>query len=216
MKFKAVIFDLDGTLLDTIEDIKVTMNSALRRYNYPEFSVEEYKYFVGKGVDNLIREVMKTASIPSSAFKGLKEAYYEIYKHQATINTKLYEGMSSLLSELKTKNISLNVLSNKPHSQTVEVIKHYFGDKVFDFVYGKKEDFSPKPDPASALDLTKALGIQPEEVLYIGDTETDILTAKNAGFYSVGVLWGFRKEDELVRAGACEIVKHPLEILDLL
>ncbi|MGD9761232.1 MAG: HAD family hydrolase [Candidatus Izemoplasmatales bacterium] len=216
MKFKAVIFDLDGTLLDTIEDIKITMNLALKRYNYPEFSVEEYKYFVGKGVDNLIREVMKTASIPVSAFKDLKVAYYEIYKEQATVNTKLYDGISDLLAELKKNNVSLNVLSNKPHHQTVEVIKHFFGEDVFDLVYGKKEDFSPKPDPASALDLTNALGIKPEDVLYVGDTETDILTAKNAGFYSVGVLWGFRKADELIRAGACKIVKHPLEILNLM
>jgi len=216
MKYKAVIFDLDGTLLDTIEDIKITMNLALKRYNYPEFSVEEYKYFVGKGVDNLISEVIKTASIPSSAFRDLKEAYYEIYKNQATINTKLYDGISELIKELKANGISLNVLSNKPHSQTVEVIRHYFGEGVFDLVYGKKEDFSPKPDPASALDLTKALGITPTEVLYVGDTETDILTAKNAGFYSVGVLWGFRKEDELVNADASKIVKHPLEILNLM
>lgn len=215
MRFKAVIFDLDGTLLDTIEDIKETMNQVLREYNYQEYSQEEYKYFVGKGVDNLIKEVMKSGNIEQEAFAKLKKGYYEVYIKQATVNTKIYDGISELLTELKQKGISLNVLSNKPHSQTIEVIKHYFDDNVFDLVYGKKEEFLPKPHPDSASDLVANLNLNPEEILYVGDTETDMFTAKNAKFYSIGVLWGFRKKEELVNAGADKIVENPTEILEL-
>lgn len=215
MKFKAVIFDLDGTLLDTIEDIKITMNKALAKYDYPQFSTEEYKYFVGKGVDNLIKQVIKAGNINENAFSELKKDYYEIYKEQSIINTKIYDGISELIRILKDKQISVNVLSNKPHIQTVAVIDYYFDKGTFDLVYGKKEEFLPKPDANSALDLVKNLKIKIDEVLYVGDTETDMLTAKNSGFFSVGVLWGFRKETELRNAGANVIVNHPLEILDL-
>lgn len=216
MKFKAVIFDLDGTLLDTIEDIKITMNKALSRYNYPQFSTEEYKYFVGKGVDNLIRQVIKAGNIDEKAFDNLKKDYYEIYEKQSTVNTKIYEGINELINILKSRKISVNVLSNKPHGQTVDVINYYFETGTFDFVYGKKEEFLPKPDASSALDLVNNLAIKSEEVLYVGDTETDMLTAQNSGFFSVGVLWGFRKEDELINSGAKKIVSHPLEIIKLL
>ncbi|MDT8336779.1 MAG: HAD family hydrolase, partial [Candidatus Izemoplasmatales bacterium] len=210
-----VIFDLDGTLLDTIEDIKETLNQVLRKYNYSEFSTEEYKYFVGKGVDNLIKQVINVGNIDSEAFYKLKSGYYDVYVKQSTVNTKIYEGITELLTELKQIGISLNVLSNKPHSQTIEVIKHYFGDDIFDLVYGKKEEFLPKPHPDSASDLIANLKLNPEEILYVGDTETDMFTANNAGFYSVGVLWGFRKEEELINAGANKIVENPLEILEL-
>lgn len=215
MKFKAVIFDLDGTLLDTIEDIKITMNLSLRKFGYPEFSTEEYKYFVGKGVDNLIRQVIKAGNIDDTAFEKLKKSYYDIYHEQSKINTRAYAGIRELLDELKAKGISLNVLSNKPHSQTVDVIRHYFKEDIFDEVYGKKEEFSPKPNPESAWDLIEKLVLNKEDILYVGDTETDIFTAKNAGLFSVGVLWGFRKEEELIAAGADAIVKNPLEILNL-
>ena len=216
MKYKAVIFDLDGTLLDTIEDIKITMNKALAKYDYPQFSTEEYKYFVGKGVDNLIKQVIKVGNINDDAFFSLKDDYYEIYKEQSIINTKVYDGINELIKALREKQISVNVLSNKPHIQTIAVIDYYFEKETFDFVYGKKEQFLPKPDASSAIDLIINLNISPDEVLYVGDTETDMLTAKNSGFYSVGVLWGFRKEQELIKAGANKIVSHPLEILNLL
>lgn len=216
MRYKAVIFDLDGTLLDTIEDIKETMNRALRKYGYKEYSLEEYKYFVGKGVDHLIRRTMEEGNIPDEKFLDIKNAYFEIYKDQSKVNTGVYEGINDLLKELKKTGVKLAVLSNKPHVQTIDVINYYFDDCVFNYVYGKKDNFFPKPDPNSALDLIGNLGVKQEEVLYVGDTETDVLTSKNAKFCSVGVLWGFRKKDELVNAGADFIVEKPLEILDLI
>lgn len=212
MKYKAVIFDLDGTLLDTIDDIAETLNFVLRSKKLKEFSVDEYKYFVGKGVDNLIKQVIKKGNFDQSLFDELKAGYYEVYKQQATITTRIYPGVSDLLKSLKGQGLSLNVLSNKPHSQTIEVISYYFGDSTFDLVYGKKTEFLPKPDQASILDILRVLQLNPEEVLYVGDTEVDIQTAKNAKISSVGVLWGFRTANELKTAGADYLVSDPHEI----
>ncbi|MFA7076049.1 MAG: HAD family hydrolase [Candidatus Izemoplasmatales bacterium] len=216
MKYNTMIFDLDGTLLDTIKDIQETMNQVMRINGYPEYSVEEYKYFVGSGVDILIQRVMRTSKIPDNMFPILKEGYYEVYAKQSKINTKVYDGILDLINELKSENISVNVLSNKPHTQTLDVINYYFKAGTFDLIYGKKEEFSPKPDPSSAFDLISSLGVKPEEVIYVGDTEIDIQTSKNAGFLSVGVLWGFRKKEELLQAGSDVIVENPLDIMRLI
>lgn len=216
MKYKAVIFDLDGTLLDTIEDIKETMNSVLIKYGYQTFSVEEYKYFVGKGVDHLIKEVMREADIKDGEFSKLKSGYYEVYKTQSKIFTKVYDGIKELITELKTMGLSINVLSNKPHVQTIDVIDYYFPKNTFNLVYGKKEEFLAKPAPDSALDIINKLNVKPTEVIYVGDTETDMFTAINSNFYSVGCLWGFRKKEELINAGADVLVEKPEEILKLI
>jgi phosphoglycolate phosphatase len=216
MKYKAVIFDLDGTLLDTIDDIADSTNKALETYGYPQFSVDEYKYFVGKGVDHLIKSVIKAGNIEEEAFVKIKEKYFEIYEKQGLINTKIYKGINELLNYLLEKKISINILSNKPQIQTDKVIDYYFDKNIFTLVYGKKVEFLPKPDPSSANDLVKKLGLDAKDVLYVGDTETDIFTAKNASFESVGVLWGFRKRTELVNAGADYIVEEPSEIVALL
>lgn len=216
MKYKAVIFDLDGTLLDTIDDIAISTNKALDYFGYPQFSVEEYKYFVGKGVDHLIKSVIKAGSIEEEAFTKIKEKYFEIYEKQGLIKTEVYSGINVLLDFLVTNKISINILSNKPQVQTDKVIEHYFDKNIFAQVYGKRDEFLPKPDPSSAKDLIKKLGVEAKDVLYIGDTETDIFTAKNANFKAVGVLWGFRKKAELKQAGADYIVKEPDEIKALI
>ncbi len=215
MKYKAVIFDLDGTLLDTIRDIQVTMNKVLDKYYFPQFSVEDYFYFVGDGVDKLIVRVIEAAKIDPGMFEVLKADYYQIYQEQSKIHTKIYPGIELLLEGLMDLGISINVLSNKPHIQTIDVIDYYFNSQIFTLVYGKKEEFLPKPANDSALDMIRLLGLSCDEVLYVGDTSVDILTARNSGFTSVGVLWGFRIEEELVSAGADYIVHNPLEILEI-
>lgn len=216
MKFKAVIFDLDGTLLDTIVDIKNTMNLVLDKYHYPQFSVDDYKYFVGDGVDKLILRIIETAKINLEMFETIKKDYYEVYKQQSKVHTKIYDGIELLLKKLKALNISINVLSNKPHIQTIDVINYYFDSETFTCVYGKKDEFLPKPANESAINMLDQLGLSNQDILYVGDTSVDILTAKNSGFKSVGVLWGFRKESELRNAGADYIVSEPKEILDII
>ncbi len=216
MKCRAVLFDLDGTLLDTIEDIKMTMNQALKKNGFETFSVQDYKQFVGKGVDLLIRKVMEVLAVDKSMFDVLKRDYFEIYKSQSKVNTKIYQGIKELLYELKKMGISVNVLSNKPHLQTIDVIDYYFESSVFDVVYGKKENYLPKPAPDLALNLIERINVLPEETIYVGDTSVDILTAKNAGFKSIGVLWGFRDRLELLEAKSDFIVDKPEQILEII
>jgi phosphoglycolate phosphatase len=212
MKYKAVIFDLDGTLLDTISDISDSFNATLKKYNYPTFSEEKYKYFVGKGIDVLIHRIMERLEMADSEFEKLKQGYIEEYAIRHNAKTKVYSGIMDLLNELKRDKVKVSILSNKPHFQTIEVIQYYFKNFDFDLVYGKKPEFDIKPNPASALDLIAKLNLSAEDVLYIGDTDTDIETAINASFTSVGVLWGFRKKLELINAGANYIVEKPIDI----
>ncbi|XMB71823.1 HAD family hydrolase [Mycoplasmatota bacterium WC30] len=215
MLYKAVIFDLDGTLLDTISDIADSVNSALKKLNYQVFSEDEYKYFAGRGIDELIYAVMKKGKIESSEFANIKTGYIEEYANKHNSKTKLFPGIMELLEGLKENNISVNILSNKPHFQTKTVIEHYFKDFKLDQVFGKKPEFEIKPNPESALEMVKLLGLQTNDILYVGDTNTDIQTAKNANFDSIGVLWGFRDEKELIESGADFIVDKPKNILKI-
>ncbi len=216
MRYKAVIFDLDGTLLDTIKDIADSFNHVLEKHNYATFAEEDYKYFVGMGIDILVQKIIAASNLPATDFEVLKKEYYNTYNANQANNTKPYHGITSLLKQLNDKNISINVLSNKPHSQALSVVKHYFPDIKFEYIYGKKTDFPIKPDPKSVNEIIGSLKLEHSEILYIGDTVTDMETAKNAGLTSVGVLWGFRKEAELVSAGADFIVEEPMQILGIL
>jgi phosphoglycolate phosphatase len=215
MHYKAVIFDLDGTLLDTISDISDSVNEVLRNNGYKEFGTEDYKYFVGKGVDVLIHTIIEKDNIPKEMFSKIRKEYIETYDKRSGIKTKPYSGIMSLLSSLHENNVRINILSNKPHHQVLQVVYNYFQDIDFDFVYGKKPEFEIKPNPTSVLEIVDKLGVKKEEILYVGDTSTDMLTAFNANLDSVGVLWGFRKRPELEEAHAKYIVKEPTEILDI-
>lgn len=216
MKYKAIIFDLDGTLLNTIEDIADSFNAVLETLNYQTYDYEAYKYFVGKGIDNLIEQILIAGKLDHAEFDNLKAGYMKEYALRQRNKTRPYPGIMDLFSDLKQIDFSVNVLSNKPHFQTVDVVKYYFDDYPFTQVYGKKPEFRIKPYPESALDLLSKLGLKSEDILYVGDTKTDIETAINAGFDSVGVLWGFRTEKELREAGAKYIVRKPNEIYQII
>lgn len=212
MNYKAIIFDLDGTLLDTISDITDSFNAVLEKANYHTFREEDYKYFAGKGIDVLITSVIDKGELDPSFFNQLKLGYIEEYALRQNNKTKIFDGLMEVLVSLRKKGVSLNILSNKPHFQTVKVVNHYFPNFEFDQVYGKKPEFEIKPNPESAFDLIKNLNLHPKDILYIGDTNVDIQTAVNAKFKSVGVLWGFRPKEELVKAGADYIVSKPNDI----
>lgn len=215
MRYEAVIFDLDGTLLNTIEDIADSFNAVLRKRGYNTFTVQDYKYFVGKGVNVLIQRAMKEDEIQADLFAQIKKEYYEEYGAKSAVKTKPYEGIMKFLNDLEGNSVRINVLSNKPHSQTLTVMNNYFKNINFDNVYGKKEEFPIKPNPESAFDIIEKLAINKEKILYVGDTLTDMLTAKNAGLDSVGVLWGFRNRKELEEHDAKYIVSRPEEILKI-
>nr|WP_269090624.1 HAD family hydrolase [Aliarcobacter butzleri] len=211
---KTLIFDLDGTLLDSIEDIAVSMNKVLESLNLPIHKIEDYKYFVGSGVDVLVENALGNHSqeIKDEVIKRFKVEY----DGKLHLKTLPYDGIYDLLNELKKLNCNLAVLSNKPHEFTVSYVNHFFKDYDFKEIHGQKADIPKKPHPIAAINIAKALNIACEEIYFIGDTKVDMQTAKNAKMKAIGVLWGFRDEKELKEFGADFIVKHPLEILNII
>ena len=212
---KSIIFDLDGTLLNTLEDLANACNYALTTLGYKTHEVEKYKTFVGNGryklVERMLPEDRRDMENIEKALK-LFDTYYE--KHMIDM-TKPYDGIMEMLDSLINRGINIAVVSNKPHEFTTEVVKNYFGDR-FKVVYGHKKNTKEKPDPWAVLEVIEEFNVNKDECLYIGDSEIDINTAKNAGVKSVGVEWGFRGKGELEAAGANYIVNKPEQILEIL
>jgi len=216
MRFKAVLFDLDGTLLDTIEDLGDSMNSVLARNSYPVHDIEAYKYFVGDGVRNLVlRALPEDKRSPEEIDRSLAAMQAE-YAVRWADKTVPYPGIASLLDGLAEKGLKCAVLSNKPDAFTKQIIDKLLSGWTFSPVFGERQGVPKKPDPAGALEIARILDVRPEECLYIGDSGVDMKTANAAGMYAVGVLWGFRKKDELLENGARVLVAEPTEILKLL
>ncbi|MFP4162937.1 MAG: HAD family hydrolase [Chitinispirillaceae bacterium] len=213
MKYKAVMFDLDGTLLDTIDDLAESMNSVLAKLGYPQHSVDKYRHFVGDGMVKLAQRVLPDAD--EDVVSTCLEAMREEYGRRWDLKTLPYPGIVQMLDELKERGLILTVFSNKPDGFTKMVVSHYFGDERFRVVMGAKH-FPTKPDPSGALHISEQVGVTPEEFLYVGDTDTDMRTAVAAGMFPVGVAWGFRTEQELTQAGAELIVRKPQELSDAL
>ena len=214
---KAVIFDLDGTLSDSIHSIKYCADRALEPLGYGPFSEEQYKYFVGDGVVNLIKRALAAGGDEEGIH--LEEAlarYRELFAVDCMYQVKPYDGIPELLQALKERGIRLAVLSNKPHAETIRVIETLFGSDTFDVLQGQVEGVPIKPDPAGAFCIMEQLGLKPEDVLYLGDTATDMKTGKGAGAFTVGALWGFRTREELEESHADAIIEHPLELLQSL
>lgn len=214
---KAVIFDLDGTLSDSIHSIKYCADRAVAPLGYGPFSTEQYKYFVGDGVVNLIKRVLAAGGDTEGAhLEETLARYRELFAVDCMYQVKPYDGIPELLQELKKKGIRLAVLSNKPHAETVRVIEILFGKDTFDVLQGQVDGVPIKPDPAGVFRILEQLGLKPEDALYLGDTATDMQTGKGAGAFIVGALWGFRTREELEKSHADAIIAHPLELLQYL
>jgi len=215
MKFKAVVFDLDGTLLDTLDDLADSMNHVLAKYSYPVHEVDAYKYFVGNGLRELVRKTFPEGfRDDENVDHGLSELREE-YSSRWSSKTKPYEGIAGLLNALADKGLKMAVLSNKADDFTKLMVRKLLPDWNFNLVFGERNGVPRKPDPAGALEIASSLGIQPQECLYLGDTGVDMRTAVSAGMYPIGVLWGFRKAEELVENGAKVLIANPATVLDL-
>lgn len=213
--FRAVLFDLDGTLADTLAAIAGVANFALRKLGLPDHPVDAYKRFVGDGITMLAERVLPPAALARDAAlrERLLAAMRERYEAHVLDDVRVYDGIAETLAALQERGAALGVLSNKPDDLTTRTIAGLGLAHRFRCVRGQRDDVPRKPDPTAALELARELGAAPHEVLYVGDTATDMETARNARFPSVGVLWGFRDRAELESAGARWIVAHSRELL---
>ena len=215
MQYKAVIFDLDGTLVDSLADLSDSVNLMLESYGFPTHEVEKYRYFVGNGSKKLMERTLPRDKAASAEF--VEEAlvkYKAIYKERLLEKTRPYNGVRELLAELKSRGIPLAVCTNKHNDAALSIVKILFAPGTFEEVLGDRPGFPKKPNPATPLEIASHLGVKPDEVAYLGDTSVDMETAVHAGFLPVGVLWGFRPEEELVKNGAKVLLKAPLELLE--
>ena len=201
--YKVCIFDLDGTLTDTLESLSYSVNATLRKLGLGQITDEQCKAFVGNGARHLIERSIEAAGDPElTRIDEAMETYGRIFKVNCTYHVKPYPGVEQMLQELKERGIKLAVLSNKPHVQTQDVVKTFFGANLFDWVQGQKEGVPRKPDPEAAYFIANQLGVSSEECVYIGDSDVDMQTGNAAGMKTVGVTWGFRSKDVLVEHGA--------------
>jgi phosphoglycolate phosphatase len=217
MKYRAALFDLDGTLLDTLEDLGESMNAALASMGYPPRTPDDHRLFVGDGFTVYAQRALPPGAREDAALvKTCTEKALSIYSTRLTQKTHLYEGIAELLDALASRGMVMAVFSNKPHQALVEIMAHYFRRWTFAAARGAQPTAPRKPDPAVALEIARTAGIEPREWIYLGDTNTDMETALRAKMFAIGVLWGFRSREELVDAGAQALVARPLEVLDLL
>ncbi len=213
MQFRAILFDLDGTLLDTLEDLALSVNAVLKRFGHPEHPLDSYRYFVGDGIEMLLRRSLPEGAITEKYVGKLVQAVQEEYRNRWMDHTRPYPGIPELLTRLEDKVIPKVILSNKPHEFTVLTVEALLPSWRFAAVVGSKPGLPRKPDPAGALAIAQDLKIHPREFVYLGDTATDMQTAIAAGMYPVGALWGFRPAKELTDSGAKKLVQSPPEVI---
>ncbi len=215
--YKAALFDFDGTLVDTLADLAYCSKNALDTVGLkaPE-DENEYKYLVGNGADILVHRLLALHHRDDDeTFQKAITVFRKFYNENPVYLSKVYDGMMPLLTQLKEQGIKLGIVTNKPHSTALLCTEKLFGNQLFDSCCGQQEGLPIKPDPTGAKNVLKEFGIAPEETVYIGDTGVDMKTGKALGAYTVGVLWGFRKREELIENGADLIISHPSELLQL-
>lgn len=214
---RCCIFDLDGTLLNTLSALRITVNLTLEHFGYPAIGEAKVKKFVGDGYKKLVERILRDArdTEPEHYEEGL-QVYSEIFARHSMDQVEPYDGIVELLELLKRRGIKIAVLSNKPHEQTVENIEAVFGKGYFDYVAGEQPGIPRKPDPAGVYRILEALGEKPENCLYFGDTNTDMQTGLGAGLMTAGVTWGFRDREELESFHPQLVIDHPREVFEIL
>ncbi len=216
MTTQAVIFDLDGTLLDTLADIADAVNRVLADNGYPRHPEQAYRWFVGNGSATLIKRALPPNHRDDRNVQACLDHFIADYNQNCHHKTAPYPGITELLETLQTRQLNLAVVTNKPHRFAVRTIAHFFPDTSFDPIFGQREGVPKKPDPTQALAATLKMQAAPHDCLFVGDSVVDIETARRAGIPSVGAAWGFRPKSELVEAGAGHIIDHPKDLLPLI
>jgi phosphoglycolate phosphatase len=212
MKTRLAIFDLDGTLADTITDIALTMNAVLAVRGYPTFELDDYRRFVGNGVAQLSRRVLPEKDADLSP--KLVGEFRELYPGRMFDNTQPFPGIPEVLDSLAEAGVGLAVLSNKPHDMTTKMCARLFDRWSFEPVWGQMPEWAVKPDPSAALEIARLRGVDPANCVFVGDSGVDMATGKAAGMRSLGVLWGFRGREELLEDGADSLCSKPLELIE--
>jgi len=216
LNFAGILFDLDGTLLDTLDDIASATNRTLRLHGYPEHQNADYRLMVGWGIRRLVEVALPAVARDAAMVETLAREVSDFLREHPVVETRPYPGIPALLAELSRKGLHLVILSNKPDELTRLVVSTLLGEKYFDAIQGARPDLPRKPDPTAALLLAKQVGVASERMLFLGDSDVDMQTATAARMYPVGAGWGFRTPEELMQNGARVVIEKPGELLSLL
>lgn len=216
MNFSAIIFDLDGTLLNTADDIADSVNLVLKREGFPPHSVDDYKRYVGDGVSTLVERVLPKTQCDAARIARVTELVMAEYDRHGTPKTLPYDGIVELLERLDQLSIRKAIFSNKPQGLVELAVEKYFAKFSFEIVCGAGEKFPKKPDPAGAIDIASEMDLPANEFIFLGDSGIDMMTAIGAGMHPVGALWGFRGREELISAGAEIVFDNPSALIDRL
>ena len=210
---KLVIFDMDGTLLDSVPDILESINKMLAYFGYPPVDKERILSAIGQGGEAFVRAMLPEGH--EEEVPVCRPVYNEIYRDSGSPKTALFRGIRAALLRLKEAGVRLAILSNKPHKNTLAIYNVKLGSFRFDMVFGNREGVPAKPDASAVFEILKALGVAPEDAALVGDGETDMLAAKNSGIDGIAVSWGYRSPEFLMRNGAKYVVSTPREMVDL-
>ena len=215
MKFEGVVFDLDGTLVNSLEDIADSMNTVLREHGFPTHGLTEYKAFVGRGMRNLVVRSLPEDARDEARIALCRDSLLKEYGRNCLKKTRPYEGITDLLDGLDRRKMNRAVFSNKIDHLTKRIVEALFPGRSFPVVVGAGAGMPEKPDPTGVLSVARQLGIEPERLIYVGDSDVDMETARNAGMHPAGALWGFRTKEELVTHGAESLLEHPIDLLKI-
>ena len=215
MNFKGVIFDLDGTLVNSLEDLADAMNIVLHNFNFPTHELQAYKYFVGNGIRDLVCKALPEENKDKDLIDSCYNSMIEEYSNNCINKTKPYDGITALLDELVSRNMKMAVFSNKADVFTKKIVLTLLPDWNFEAIIGLSTQAHKKPNPLGALQISEKLGISPVDIVYVGDSGIDMQTANNAGMCAVGALWGFRTAEELTSNGAKYLINQPLDLMKI-
>ena len=215
MKYKGIIFDLDGTLVNSLEDISDAMNNVLTNLNYPTHTYDAYQYFIGSGLRNLVSKALPESNNTEIDIENCFNCMINEYREICTLKTKPYTGIVELLDDLVSRDIKLAVLSNKADELTKKIASEVFPN-YFNTAVGLSSEALKKPNPFEAIEISKNWNLKTEEIIFIGDSDIDMLTANNANMFPLGVSWGYRTEQELLASGAKPVINSPSDLIEIL